>query len=1194
MKDLTGLEGFLPTIEGMIARGELQDAYRLLKNYVSYLRPTPSTVRDVHRYSEGCFWDKEEFLKFVAENRGNLKSLGWVEMPPVKAYYWLAYVACEWNDLNRALEHINEGLAFDPSRPQMICEQAYILSGLHRFPEALHAYHRVASAPEWVADYERARAWRGEGYTLIELNRLDEAERAFKESLKIQPKNENARHELKYIADKRKFLRKHGKKNPLGTNPRVAAARALAEAERIVASENDKNLPTPKGREPRVPRADEPLGRALALYDQALRLWRAAGDLAGQAQTNFGMGTLYALLWDIEKMLEYYQEAHHLWHQAGGHEAEEALVLYKLGGFMFKVSRNDHELLRQALSYLLDSLLLNRKVGNSEGERAALMELARVHEDLGEFHKAIGYYEQLLGMKQSPLDLNTESQVRLFIAKNYERLGEFDFALSFYTPLLSLAENTRNKHLELATLYNIGSIHQVLGNFDDAVRYLKRAHSASNAIGDRSVAGMVLNALGVTYYSRNEKQNALDHYNLSLKLRRELKDRRGELATLNNMSLVYLDLQKWDEARNCLREALKISRVDRDRKGEAHALQILGETSFRGSQPERAREFLEDALKIHTELKDLDGESRALSYLAYTYYELGDSKQARDYIEAAINIIESLRSRVFNPDWRVNVLAQSHYYYEFYVNLLSELEENVAAFEAFERGRARSLLDLLAEAGADIRQGIDPALLTSEQALQEEIILSEQQGLDVSDADASKLFEREKELRAQLQLVQARIRASSPRYATLVQPERPSAEAIQRLLDTDTLLLEFALGHDRSHLWVISNSSLSHHELPSREEIEMLAERFYCLMSGQSLRRDADETSGQPTRHLGTAGYRARMELRDPTLRLSRVLFEKSTAEIRAAKRLLIVGDGALQCIPFAALTAQVGHSLESGEDLRPLVADHEIVSLPSASTLAALRSTMRQRQPAPKSVAIFANPVFRPSERSGQRNHETARLLSPSDPLIANPLTRAAADVGVPQRDGWLNPLPGTEAEAAAIFSLIGQDDGMKALGFDASRDTLEGTDLSQYRIIHFATHGFANNKHPELSGVVLSLFDRMDEPQNGYLKLHDIYNLNLCAELVVLSACKTALGKELRGEGLIGLTRGFMYAGSRRVVASLWSVGDSATAELMKNFYESIQQNQPYAAALREAQLKLMSSPIWGKSPYYWAAFVIQGDWK
>jgi CHAT domain-containing protein len=183
---------------------------------------------------------------------------------------------------------------------------------------------------------------------------------------------------------------------------------------------------------------------------------------------------------------------------------------------------------------------------------------------------------------------------------------------------------------------------------------------------------------------------------------------------------------------------------------------------------------------------------------------------------------------------------------------------------------------------------------------------------------------------------------------------------------------------------------------------------------------------------------------------------------------------------------------------------------------------------------------------------------------------------------------------EADAVAALAPANGSLKATDFAASRATATSPELGGYRIVHFATHGLVNNHNPELSGIVLSLVDEAGRPQDGFLRLHDIYNLKLGADLVVLSACRTALGKDIRGEGLVGLTRGFMYAGAPRVLASLWNVDDRATSQLMRQLYVGVlKQNQSPAAALRAAQVAMWKSSRW-QSPYYWAAFAMQGEWR
>jgi CHAT domain-containing protein len=1184
------LKGFLLKVEEMIRKGDLRDAYRLLKTFITRLPAEPTTLESTPDYLEGCFWDNDEFFKFVEDNRATLeKSLFWVEMPPAKALYWLAYIAFEWGDLEQALCFINQGLALDPTRPQMLCEKGEILKGLRRFDEALACYRVVTAASGWVPDSQKARAYRGQGFALIEMRRLEEAESAFHESLNIEPDNENARHELRYIEDVRAFLRQYDLKDgSTADDLRKAAELAFAEAEQIINSEGEEEMRKTSADEPRAVSPDEPLGRALTKYAEALRFWREAGDFAGQAQATFGMGRLYAILSDIGKVIECYHEASNLWHEAGGHEAEEALALYKLGSLFFRLGRDDELLCREGLGYLKDALHLNRKAKVREGLAATLLELGELYETRGDYHKAIGYFEQLLDTLPPEDSRSREANALLHIARDYGLLGQLDFALSFYTRALELAQGAGDKKLEALTRNNASALHARMGHFDEALRHLWKAADAAQSADAQYLLAPTLNAIGATYYMSGVKHEALRFYERSLQLRRELKDRRGEAATLSNMGLLYFELANLEEARNCFRQALKISREDKDKTGEANTLHALGEVCYRGRLLEEARKSLEDALKVWERIKDLSSATRTLAYLAYTHRELGNLDLSLQTIEKALGIAETLRVKVYNPDWRASILASNSDFYEFYVDLLVDLGRQSDAFAASEKRRARSLLDMLAEAGVDIREGADTALAQRERELVQMISAKEQDRVEAEYASVPQtyLFQLDRslnDLRAQLQLTRAELRASSPHYAALTQPRLQGLEEVQRLLEADTLLLEYALGRERSHLWVVSHDSMEYYRLPSRDEIEIAALRLYGLLSAPDL--------------TGAAGADA--ELSEAVLALSLKVLAPVGAAISTVKRLLVVGDGALQYVPFAALIDPAG-----GEGMRSLVSDHEIIYLPSASTLAALRRDGQRQLPAPSSVAIFADPVF---DRSDERvvhlaaveaileGHDSAGRGKVSDfsPLQEAALWKSAEEVGL-RNGGRFHRLPGTRDEAKAIFSLINEGRGLLALDFEASRATLAAADLTQYRVVHFATHGMVNSTHPELSGVVLSLVNERGEPQNGYLRLHDIYNLKLSAELVVLSACQTALGKEVRGEGLVGLTRGFMYAGSQCVVASLWKVHDQATAQLMTLFYEGVRRNQRPAAALREAQVKMSQHELWGKSSYYWAAFVIQGEWK
>jgi CHAT domain-containing protein len=390
-------------------------------------------------------------------------------------------------------------------------------------------------------------------------------------------------------------------------------------------------------------------------------------------------------------------------------------------------------------------------------------------------------------------------------------------------------------------------------------------------------------------------------------------------------------------------------------------------------------------------------------------------------------------------------------------------------------------------------------------------------------------------------------------------------------------------------LWLVANDSLKTFELPGRAEIERDARETYAVLNNpQALKtiRGGNLKRGTGVFKIGENGTEA-------LIKLSRTLLTPVAKEIEG-KRLIVVGDGALQFIPFAALNSP------SADAYKPLILQNEIVSLPSASTLAVLRHENAGRTRAPQTLAIFADPVFdlTDSRIIANKTNETDPLaknerISPVQdfPLL---LEKSAAETNIRSGDVNLPRLPGTRREASAILSFVKNGKPLTALDFDASRKTIVGADLSQYRIVHFATHGFLNSQHPELSGIALTMFEKDGNPQDGFFRLNEVFNLKLNADLVVLSACQTGLGKEIKGEGLIGLTRGFMYAGSPRVAVSLWSVSDDGTAELMTRFYANLLKKQMRPAkALQEAQISLFKDKKYS-APYYWAAFTLQGEWR
>ncbi len=521
-------------------------------------------------------------------------------------------------------------------------------------------------------------------------------------------------------------------------------------------------------------------------------------------------------------------------------------------------------------------------------------------------------------------------------------------------------------------------------------------------------------------------------------------------------------------------------------------------------------------------------------------------------------MIESLRADVIVPDLRATFLASRQRAFELAVDIQMELHHAETALAVSERARARTLLDLLGEARADVRQGVDPKLREQEREVAARFAAKARRRIELlggalSEAQKAASARELQEALAESDRLEAEIRQRDPRYAGLLHPQPLDAAAIRKLLGPDTLLLEYALGEERSFLWAVGSGGIGgieSFELPGRAEIEGLARQVY-----EGLRTlDA----GDPAIQAGKIAARRK---------LSRILLGP-VADRLGERRLAIVADGALQYIPFAVLPLpdDAGGSVA-------LVEHHEIVVLPSASILA-----LRRQEPAPADgdIAVLADPVF-----------------DSRDPRVRMDTPNSAPAESIPARNGIsLTRLAASRREAEAISGIAGAGRVWTATGFQASRATVFGGGLARSRIVHFATHGVINAETPELSGLVLSMVDERGEPREGFLGLNDIYNLDLHADLVVLSGCETALGREMRGEGLVGLTRGFLYAGASQVLASLWQVQDRSATELMVRFYRALLQDHlTPAAALRAAQLSMGKERRW-RDPFYWGAFVLQGD--
>ncbi len=957
--------------------------------------------------------------------------------------------------------------------------------------------------------------------------------------------------------------------------------------------------------------------KALELYLLAAPIWRSIGNPDREAATLNHIGGAYDTLGDKARALDYFQQALPL-RRAANNKTGEAITLINLG----KVSSDLGEK-RKSLDFYNQALPLLRAAGDRANEATILNNIAQVYRDLGEKRKALGYYNQSLELSRAINNVALQAATLSNIGVAYSDLGELQRALDNYNQSLSLRRDPRGRAF---TLNNIGRAYDLLGAPQEALNYYSESLQLARGASDKRIEGLTLNYIGLAHWQSGDYQIALESLNQALVLRRETKDRAGEAATLNNIGLISDSMGERRKALESYAQALPIFRETLNRQGEAYTLNNTGFVYDALGDRQRALESHEQALKLSRDVGDRLREAKARYGVARIESQRNNLKRARDQMEQTIKIVESLRSKLASQELRAAYRASTQRYYELYIDILMRLGRRAPrtnliaeAFQVSERARARSLIELLTEAGADIREGVDPSLLDRERELQEQVNdkTTEQIRLLMTKNTAAQVAALSEEIErniVELREAQAKIRQNSPRYAALTQPQPLTASEIQRdLLDESTMLLEYSLGAERSYLWALTRNSILSFTLPKREEIESMARRYYELITAPGVPIQ-DESNRKRRARLAAAAVKSRRI----AAWLSRTLLGPVAGEL-GSKRLIIVADGALQYTPFAALpsprsagraggamrrTEKTGASDSVNFTVSPLIVRHEIVNLPSASTLDVLRREMAGKPKATNTIAVLADPVFEPGDERVKRpeiksdHPDQKKNIAESKEPSRILLVKSARDSGAMGAEFKIPRLPNTRREAEAILSLdpsLSGGAGKTVFDFAANRAAATSDDLGRYRIVHLATHGFLNSLNPELSGLAFSLVDEKGAPQNGLLLATETYNLKFpSTDLIALSACQTGLGKEVRGEGVVGLTRGFMYAGAPRVMVSLWNVNDRATAELMKRFYQGVLvKGTPPAAALRAAQIDLLKMRQW-RAPYHWAAFGLQGEWK
>jgi CHAT domain-containing protein/ATP/ADP translocase/Tfp pilus assembly protein PilF len=939
---------------------------------------------------------------------------------------------------------------------------------------------------------------------------------------------------------------------------------------------------------------------ALASYEKAVRLWHDLGDLRREAQATFSAAMVrYWSIYDWEGAAKEAAAAAALYERAGargpyadamlvsgyslmevaqgaGPEAERAFEsalaalrasysIYESVGDSYGLAqaenytglayynrgRIDTQDFREAEAHYRHAIELYQQLGEWREQLNSRQNLALISIDEGRSVSAASALEKIL----ADIPDGREPLFRGIVLANlgiaYRDAGEFDSALRALSESLKIHAALNQFNWEGLALRVLGSTYQALGELDRASEYLRQALAKSG--DDARVRSSVLTVLGNVAYQKGDYEAALDWHRRAIESTVSASDRANRNAFV---ARDLVALHRFDGAIEAARPALAdespaITRAD--------AALELGQAYLGLGKPKEADTYFATALSVYDAGGLRAQQAESLRGRALAARASGDYESAIRYGELSLERIEALRTNVGAPELRAQYAAAHRDYYEQQIDLLVTTDRGspdtsqdrlLTALSVSERGRARMLVDLLAETSIRLDRDVPQAVLDHERELYDELgALRHRRDLLLANATTNRAeldplvarmaaIENELALSAMDSRKKGSTRTSTPSVAPL------TARDIQSSLDERSVLLQYALGTERSFAWVVTRESVRIAELAGRATIEAAARR-----AQQSLKKYHADRADE----LGAS-------LRE----LSDLVLLPLGPILDSHERVIIAADGGLDYIPFGALPiARDGAAVS-------MLRAAQVVNVPSMSVLAAQR---RRTEPPPaKTLAVFADPVFSAADPRLGLDSRAVQPLSSSDTA----LTR----------------LPASGAEASAIAALVPPSESLVATGLEASREHVLGVSLEEYRFVHFATHGLVDSTYPGLSALAFSQVDASGKPENGSLRLQDIYGLRLNADLVVLSGCETALGREIRGEGLIGLVDGFLYAGARSLVVSLWQVPDRATSELMARFYGYLLKDGARPGeALRRAQISIAAERRWS-DPYFWAAFIVLGD--
>ena len=970
---------------------------------------------------------------------------------------------------------------------------------------------------------------------------------------------------------------------------------------------------------PDDPDADEESGlprhtmESLAQLEQAFALWELSGNLREQARTRLiAAGLSYWDAWKWTEAADLAANAAFLYQQLGNSELHANALALEAASLIEAASEahssGDEQAMDGADDIYSAAIAKFEQAKELQLTNGQYYDYAQTLNNIGlTYHyqalwpEAISYYEEAVEVLRDLNEWSAEMNPLANLAVIDQDRGEFLRAIATQERLLQIMPNGRELAWRADTLDNLAKAKLVLGRSSEALSNFLEALGLHRQIQDMKGAGLSMSGLGSTYRLIGEIDLARQYFEESLPLRQGANDGAGQmsvyrsladldlsaghyLSAMENLSRAstfarsplvtsgldvmkaqaWIGMREFDRAAQALERARLVADDIGATRDSADAYYWTGRLELARGNSLEAERWLELSRGMYGAIEVRSGEGQALLDLAESKLARNELHQSIELASTAIEKIEGLRSEITNPQLKAVYLGTRAEYYDVLVRANMMLSDSAttegerekyvsAALSVSERAKARSTVDLLSEASFHALKSLDKSTAERLSVLRQQLAEKEYQrnlldeGGGPSDELSAVLTEILK-TRTELDQLESSVWNSNLQYAAVTNPRILQPSEMQGSLGHEELLLQFWLGIDESYLWAVSRDQIKAVTLAGKDRIESLAREIYAHISSPSLSRQGSESRDQKLEQL------------------AEIILTPVAGEISASKNIAVVSDGALHYLPLGILPF---------EDGQPLAATHALVSVPSMTAVTIQRRLGADQARPEMTLAVVGDPVF-----------------ENSDSRFQNEMISDGSQNGLPRREYARLPFSGMEI--AAIAGLVSPENRLVATDFDATIEKVEGDQLNNYRFVHFATHGIVNSAQPAISSLAFSTRDRSGKNRQGEFRLGDVYSMELNADVVVLSACDTALGREIRGEGLMGLTQGFLFAGAEKVVASLWQVPDRATSELMIRFYTNLLElNQAPVEALRNAQIDIAGDRRW-QDPYYWGGFVLVGDWS